>query len=242
MQKIEDDIAARSDMDVFLKFGKREISKHSLLKMFERTEWLNDELITYYFELLKHRQVVLLEHKQLHTRSLFFPTSFYSSLIGVGMDVSTSFCYERVSTFTKRLLKDETVLDYDNIFIPINVSNSHWICGFVDVRRKLVSVYDSKRNNVSMQEQNLTRFMAMEEGRLSLENGQSFGGNYSVESGKFDCVGPFQNNHYDCGLFVCLFADCLSIHQGLNFREEHMTVAKQRMIIAMKEGFPITLN
>ena len=47
---------------------------------------------------------------------------------------------------------------------------------------------------------------------------------------------PTQNNDYDCGVFVCMFADFLSQGLELNFHQAHIPHCRQRIALSIMKG------
>ena len=47
---------------------------------------------------------------------------------------------------------------------------------------------------------------------------------------------PQQQNGYDCGVFVCMFANLLSLGYPLHFGQEHATMYRQMMLEWVESG------
>ncbi|XP_076082606.1 sentrin-specific protease 1-like [Mytilus galloprovincialis] len=86
-------------------------------KTIVQRKWLNDEIINYYLNLLENDR----------TKSL--DVFFYSTL------------KKSKAIAVDRLIKAE-VMNFDMIFVPINVSN-HWILCTIDTTSKTIQWYDS---------------------------------------------------------------------------------------------------
>ncbi|KAM3129316.1 hypothetical protein pb186bvf_018603 [Paramecium bursaria] len=75
-------------------------------------------------------------------------------------------------------------------FIPINITNSHWICSIIFPEKQIIQYCDSLDN----------RDIRIEEGLLQLANHSG-----EIIKWKFVYESPKQSNNYDCGVF-CLRA------------------------------------
>ena len=114
----------------------------------QKGEWLNDELINYYLNLIKARsanpaKVVsskfgknvssLASSKKKLPRAFAFNTFFYSLLAQRG--------YSGVRRWTKKAKVN--LFEMDRVLIPINKGGFHWILCVVNVEYKRIEYYDS---------------------------------------------------------------------------------------------------
>ena len=47
---------------------------------------------------------------------------------------------------------------------------------------------------------------------------------------------PLQENGFDCGVFVCAYADFLSIGKPLTFGQSHITMLRQQIALSIIKG------
>jgi len=97
-------------------------------------EGLNDELTNSMSTIMRWRNEQTVAGNQPAPTHYFFITYFYTKLWHMN-----EYSYSIVQRWTK----DFDVLNYDKIFFPINVSNSHWILAVLDKSAGTISVYDS---------------------------------------------------------------------------------------------------
>jgi sentrin-specific protease 1 len=123
-------------------------------------EWLNDDIICYYMDLLNDRA-----HRQ-GQRVYCWNTQFWLKL---GSGAHREYNYANVQRWTKRKKVKRLPLSsrycfcslcrvphfprfqidifaLDRLIVPINVSDAHWSLGVVDFLKKTISYYDSLGN------------------------------------------------------------------------------------------------
>lgn len=129
------------------------------------------------------------------------------------------------------------IRDFDKIFIPINISNSHWVLAVIFMIEKKISYYDSLNDY-----QNKGNFylhilknwikdevhdkckekIILDDWKLVIEN----------------C--PKQDNGCDCGLFVIYNADYLSRNLPLNYNNADIDRLKVAAAILGKKARPLS--
>ena len=164
--------------------------KHSDLLRLNPGVWLNDEVINFYMKLCEERDKIsskIIEGKP----SLFLNSFFYSKLI----DHGRGFKYSNV----RKWLKDVDLLNYNRIFIPINMSQ-HWSLVCVSVSTREILYLDSLGKDGKGIMTNISRWLQSE----------ANGGNEFREFTEINLKCPQQMNGDDCGVFVLSFVDLLS--------------------------------
>lgn len=172
-------------------------------------EWLNDEVINFYMNVVMDRN-----SKDPSLPKVFvFNTFFFPMLLDKG--------YERVKKWTRKV--DIFCLNY--VIIPVHLG-VHWCLSVINFVDKRFEYYDS------MGSPNKTALKAMR--------------NYLIQEYKdkkkqqFDLTGwsdymprdiPQQQNGYDCGVFMCRYADCISQNKPFNFKQKDMITIRKRMIL-----------
>ena len=107
----------------------------------QRGEWLNDEIINYYLQMVRERSFNSSTTSKVSTRSPkktlpkihIFNTFFYQLLSTRG--------YTSVRRWTKKAKVN--LFDMDRVVIPINKGGFHWILVIVNVTQKRIEYYDS---------------------------------------------------------------------------------------------------
>jgi hypothetical protein len=109
--------------DAFNNFSSRTLNNvvlsHADIQRLRPSQWLNDNIIDYYFSLLSH------ENNDFY----FFNTFFYTSLVSRGI--------KSVLNWHKKV----NIFSYKKIFIPI-VENYHWLLVVVDTELYRIVLYD----------------------------------------------------------------------------------------------------
>lgn len=101
------------------------------LETLREGEWLNDEVINFYF-------CVLLQRRE--KRCLFLKSNFYTQLIQDGHKTqSGQYKYSQVNRWTKGI----DIFDMEKVFFPINVFRRHWFCAMIDVTQQKIQLFDS---------------------------------------------------------------------------------------------------
>ena len=108
------------------------VSRAKILCLCDR-EWLNDEVINFYLELLKR-------HNKMHSnlpKAYFFNTFFYAQLF----TDRGRYNYDKVRRWTRKA----KIFENDLLIFPINKHRNHWTLASVDFKRKTFTYYDSLR-------------------------------------------------------------------------------------------------
>ena len=228
-----------SENDVLFTYKVRSLSRGSVRRLQGRKEWLNDEIMNYYFTLLKKRNDLFNDSNSMDHQCKFFSTWFYEKLMGRTNGKQSEYNYENVKNYTSRHVHDKTLFKSKMIFVPINVGSQHWICGAVDIDKKQIRIYDSFKKDRKECAQHLKMFMEEEERQWEEADANRVTENcWKIETSHIE-THPIQNNGWDCGVYVCLFADFLSLQLPLSFEEDDLSLVRQRMIISFNDQFPI---
>jgi sentrin-specific protease 2 (axin associating molecule) len=169
--------------------------------------WLNDNVINYYFSMLASKA-----NQSLGVDVHCFSTFFYPSLISGHTNPR---CWTSgIDIFNK-----------DFVLIPIH-DNLHWYLAVFNVRRRTLNVYDSipspERKKTVLR---LLRNHIRDEHRI--KRGVPYP--YGLDEGPSSVV-PTQNNSHDCGVFTCQFAKAILQAAGLHFCSKDMQVIRRTMI------------
>lgn len=152
--------------------------------------WLNDTIIEFFMKNVEWNT----------PQTVAFNSFFYSNLSQRG--------HQGVRRWMKR--KKVEIKDLKKIFTPINLNQSHWALGLIDLERKRIIYVDSLSrgpSSSSLAILNNLKDYVIEESKSTM--GQDF------ELVHGNC--PQQANGYDCGIFVCLNALYLSQDSELTF-------------------------
>ncbi|XP_067385722.1 sentrin-specific protease 1 [Emydura macquarii macquarii] len=170
--------------------------------------WLNDEIINFYMNLLMERS----KEKGLPTVHAF-NTFFFTKLKTAG--------YQAVKRWTKKV----DIFSMDILLVPIHLG-VHWCLAVIDFRKKTITYYDSMGGINSEACRILLQYLKQES--LDKKRKEFDANGWSLLSKKSQEI-PQQMNGSDCGMFACKYADCITKDRPINFTQQHMPYFRKRM-------------
>jgi len=226
------------------KTGREQVADKDVARLRPR-QWLNDEIINFYGQLILSRsesqkedptsnstgghinglvngtkgkgkgKAATVEKKPLDVH--YFSTFFWPKLTGDGYEKG------RLAKWTKKF----DLFSKDVILIPVNHSNSHWTAAAINFRKKRIYSYDSMGTARPEVHKALRKYLD-DEHRTKKNQPFDF-------TGWVDWVDqntPQQENGYDCGIFTCQFLQALSRGEegDFGFTQENMVYLRRRMI------------
>lgn len=188
------------------------------LRTLRPPNWLNDEVINFYFEMLCQRSKNNLNYPRLH----IFNTFFYSKLKSNG--------YDSVKRWTRKV----DIFSYDMILIPIHLG-IHWCCAEINFKERSIFYYDSLHNRNSSCLKLLQKYLIDEHND---KKGADVKSNFDFENWNLSSPTniPCQQNGYDCGVFACIFADYRSRNCDFTFSQKNMNYFRDRMMYEIIKG------
>ena len=188
--------------------------------------WLNDEIINFYMVMLQRRHDRLVEQKQRNTKFLFENSFLMATLFP-----EESKQYSFGETLKRRAIKKD-VLNQERIFIPINISNTHWTLLIIFLDEKKLCYYNSLKDggskwlnialtwlkDVSKEIKGADDDFNIEEWKL-------------IESDPTNV--PQQHNIFDCGVFTIYCADYISDDLPLTYNQDQMPMNRKRICQAI---------
>ncbi|EAY90420.1 putative ubiquitin-like-specific protease 1B isoform X1 [Oryza sativa Japonica Group] len=177
--------------------------------------WLNDEVINLYLELLKERAQ---REPKRFLKCHFFNTFFYKKL-ACG---KTGYDYQSVRRWTTLNRLGYGLVECEKIFIPIH-RNVHWCLAIINMKDKTFQYLDSFGGMDHAVLRILARYIRDELNDKS---------NIQVDTSSWLKISsdscPLQQNGWDCGMFMLKFIDFHSRGIGLCFTQEHMDYFRKR--------------
>ncbi|XP_009072152.1 PREDICTED: sentrin-specific protease 1, partial [Acanthisitta chloris] len=170
--------------------------------------WLNDEIINFYMNLLMERS----KEKGLPAVHAF-NTFFFTKLKTAG--------YQAVKRWTKKV----DIFSVDLLLVPIHLG-VHWCLAVVDFRKKTITYYDSMGGINSEACRILLQYLKQES--LDKKRKELDTNGWALLSKKSQEI-PQQMNGSDCGMFACKYADCITKDKPINFTQQHMPYFRKRM-------------
>ena len=183
------------------------IRKNDMVRL-KDGKMLNDALVVFYMRYLSKT----FRHEILESRILIFDSYFYSKLTEKG------FNYSNVESWTKK--ENNIFEDFSFIFIPINES-THWSLAVISIvggRFSVLHLDSSKKcHDPNVIGKNLLRYLRCEWKRLckqgiieeskTLPETLAKKKKHGKKHGNIKSINvPRQTNGYDCGMFVCAYA------------------------------------
>ncbi|KAF4096658.1 sentrin-specific protease 1 [Onychostoma macrolepis] len=179
------------------------------LQTLNQLNWLNDEVINFYMNLLVERS------KQSNLPSAYtFNTFFFPKLRSSG--------YNAVCRWTKKV----DIFSVDIILVPVHLG-VHWCLSVVDFRKKSITYFDSMGGNNDEACRILLKYLKQES---EDKKGQNFNTSEWTLRSKRPNEIPQQMNGSDCGMFTCKYAEYITKDRPITFTQKHMPYFRKRMI------------
>ena len=182
----------------------------------EPDTWLNDTIVNRFFDLLGDRS----KKFDLHRRCVFFSCYFLAKIMDGG----------NMKKWLKKKVGDTSIFDFDLLFFPVNKHNAHWALLVVDMNQQEIKAYDSARSSCHLHLKALKQFLEqvhLEKHGIELPQG------WRCTDTMIDTNVPRQENGYDCGIFVCMYAYFLSLGLDFNFDQDRIYENECRSKIGM---------
>ncbi|XP_015610421.1 sentrin-specific protease 1 isoform X2 [Cephus cinctus] len=170
--------------------------------------WLNDEVINFYMNLLIVRGTENEKLPKVHAMNTFF----YPKLIANG--------HASLKRWTRKI----DIFAQDIVVVPVHLG-IHWCMSIIDFRDKSIRYYDS------MGGANLKCLSALRQ-YLEEESLDKKKKPFDTNDWKLECVKniPQQMNGSDCGVFSCMFAEHISANRKINFTQQEMPYFRNKMV------------
>lgn len=164
--------------------------------------WLNDTIIEFFMKCI-----------ELQTpKTVAFNSFFYSNLSRKG--------YQGVRRWMKK--KKAQITDLEKVFVPINLNQSHWSLGMIDITNQKILYVDSLSDGPSPMSFAILKDL---QSYVIEESNGKLGEEFDLVH--VDC--PQQPNGFDCGIYVCMNTLYMSKDAPLTFGQKD--AAKMRAYI-----------
>jgi hypothetical protein len=193
-------------------------------------EWLNDEVIHYFYSMLAKRDEALSAANPGRKRSHFFKSFFFTKLFDEG--ATNEYKYSNVESWSKKV-PGKDIFALDKICFACNILQTHWTCVVIFMQEKRIQFYDSMKGDGYHYSDGLLQYLKDEWAAKK--------GGELPDADKWRVVGaetgvPRQTNGYDCGVFTCMFADFLSLDRPLSFDQTHIDQCRHRIVLSILDG------
>nr|XP_055043687.1 sentrin-specific protease 1 [Misgurnus anguillicaudatus] len=179
------------------------------LQTLSNLNWLNDEVINFYMNMLVERS------KQPNLPSAYtFNTFFYPKLRSSG--------YSAVRRWTKKV----DIFSVDIILVPVHLG-VHWCLSVIDFRNKSITYFDSMGGNNDEACRILGKYLEQESKDKKGQNLDT--SEWTLKSKRRNEI-PQQMNGSDCGMFTCKYAEYITKDRPITFTQKHMPYFRRRMV------------
>eukprot|EP00066_Takifugu_rubripes_P030908 XP_011620174.1 PREDICTED: sentrin-specific protease 1 [Takifugu rubripes] len=179
------------------------------LQTLSNLNWLNDEVINFYMNLLVERS----QKPNLPSVNVF-NTFFYPKLRKSG--------YCAVRRWTKKM----DIFSKDILLVPVHLG-VHWCLSVVDFRKKSIMYYDSMGGKNDEACRALLEYLKEES---KDKKGKEIDTSGWVLHSKERHEIPQQMNGSDCGMFTCKYAEYITKEKPIKFTQRHMPYFRKRMV------------
>ncbi len=220
-QKVYDALyGSGNDEELIARYTSKEtgfidsITRQSLRRL-RPGEWLNDEVIHFFYLLLAMRDASISPKKRCN----FFKSFFITKLLDEGVSNNAP-CTD--------------IFELDKIFIPVNIDQVHWACAVVFFDEKRIQMYDSLGNSGTSYLEAILLYLKDEWNRMCADEELPNWKEWKLVTTTLDT--PNQENKFDCGVFTCMYADYLSINKPLDFTQEQVNIYRERIALSILRG------
>lgn len=185
-------------------------------------EWLDDEVINFIYDLFRK------EHSFCHGKKNIFFTCFFMSALLQDRNHQLTYCFDRVKEYFNR----EDLLnapDDTNIYIPLNITNTHWALLVACLGIKGIFYYDSLTTSTlpNKYQKALLQFLKDFYNDNNMEFDES-----KWNFHNFGTSIPQQTNGDDCGVFTLINTYLLVNNLPLAYTQDGLYNSRSRSIIS----------
>lgn len=176
------------------------------LSWFPTFQWLNDQVVNFYMDLLAERSRNNASLPKVHAMKSFFMTCLLQN------------GYSGVKRWTKKV----DIFGMDIILVPVNKRN-HWSIAIIHIKERSVMYYNSMGTEDDEIIISLSHYLVdehMEKRKVPLP------GKWIVDNVRNI---PLQMNFNDCGVFTCQYAEYITRNQKPIFNQNNMLFFRQMM-------------
>ena len=235
----------KDDDDEVLCCERIPIKKKQFINLSDKG-WLNNDVVDAYSRLLAKRHDTLLKNGCVRKKS-FFSGSFFLGGLFDEEDPTETCTITRLKKFVDNnegyCVKD--LFKSDKFFFPYRVPHrEHWILYVVLVKEKTIQVYDSmavRKDNVDeTKTQKLLDLLSKMHKICTAGKNDFLIDEWKLPKSSIGGI-PQQKNCYDCGVFVLMYIDLLSLNQDLSFTQEQATEYRQWIVLSLEKGDAFTI-
>mmetsp|Transcript_34463 Transcript_34463/g.89264 ORF Transcript_34463/g.89264 Transcript_34463/m.89264 type:complete len:543 (+) Transcript_34463:293-1921(+) len=181
-------------------------------------KWLKSNIIDYVLGMLR---VSFGQESTYSKKEYFMNSHFYEKLSTRGYDG------------VKRWAKKVNIFELDKLVCPINLHNTHWALGVIEMKKKRIQYFDSMCGGGGGGGA-LGHLKSYLENEYKRQN-DGKDGDFSewVEEG---VAVPQQQNGYDCGVFVCTMMYYVAKDLPFDYTQENMGEVRKALVYYILKG------
>ena len=184
------------------------------IKKLQGNEWLDDEVVNFYFQLIKNES-----NFAIYSVDALNYTNFKK--------------YQRINEIYKVRQSRASTKQLDFIFIPINFDLLHWGFAVVHVNKKIIKFYDSLKNmgkqiNGHCVCEDIRQFLTTTNFICDVDE---FGWQFEYP------YTPQQNDKSSCGVYTCQLAKQISRSQELKLSATDIPHLRKEMVVEVVSGY-----
>lgn len=193
--------------DLVHRYADNTTISEAALRTLRPKAWLNDRVIDTYFNLLALRDA----RQDTVRRCLFVDTLYWKRwdlyAIHERFPPPDQWRHSRQMVDSKANL--------DKVLIPINIQGEHWTLAVIDYEKEQLEYYCSFHDSYDEGLFWLRRLADDVLAQIDPPEGSPWGTPIEDWPQVVHKHIPKQTNGYDCGVFVCMMANCLSVNASL---------------------------
>lgn len=215
------------------------VTRHSLKRLRPMT-YLNDEVINYIFMTLAHREETFTIPSS-SSRYYYFKSHFVSRLLDEGK--TDAYNYDNVKNWSKRM-PGRNIFLFEKVFIAIHLKlQNHWALALIMIEEKRIHYLDPMGLDG-------TRYVNAIIQYLHDESKQNSFGDESFNVSEWEAVHSDirkscrQRNGFDCGVFVCIYAELLSMGFPISsldiINQDIINFCRKHIVMLILQGYGFT--
>lgn len=177
--------------------------------------------------MLKERDEALCAANLARRSSWFFNSFFIAKLLGC--DGKYTYTYTNVKRWSKKF----DVFAMDKVYMPVNISNTHWTLLVIYVQIKRIHYYDSMSGSGKRYLEAAKRWIVDEAKDKKGINDYDVSDWVLVDR---EPNVPQQMNGVDCGVFTTVCADFVSDNLPLDYEQDHMPFFRRKIAADILRG------
>jgi len=196
--------------------------KRYVLNEVYKNHWIDDNIIDFTMKMFQERDDYECQENIMKRSSHFYSCFFMNLLLENGYN------YSNVEKWSKEF----NIFEKDKVFCPVNLNNKHWGLLVIHVQKKEIIYYDSMGIKGKKYLDGALQYMYDEARSLNHPFNHDEWQLISYNKGL-----PQQENGYDCGIFVILYADYIANNLSLTFTQKMVSLFRKKLCVYILKGF-----